>query len=74
MATHSSILAKKIPWTEEPGEVLESIQANEYSLGKKCHQTAKIKYAKDDKALLNNECQTTQRLLKAWQGSQGLMK
>ena len=21
MATHSSILAKKIPWTEEPGEV-----------------------------------------------------
>ena len=21
MATHSSILAKKIPWTEEPGEL-----------------------------------------------------
>ena len=27
MATHSSILAWRIPWTEEPGRLLESMES-----------------------------------------------
>ena len=27
MATHSSILAWNIPWTEEPGQAMESIES-----------------------------------------------
>ena len=30
MATHSSILARKIPWTEEPGELYSSWSCKEW--------------------------------------------
>ena len=35
MATHSSFLAWKIPWTEEPGE-LQSMRSQESDMEKKC--------------------------------------
>ena len=34
MATHSSILAQRIPWTEEPSRVTESNMANIVTLHK----------------------------------------
>ena len=32
MATHSSILARKIPWTEEPGGYISNILSNSFEI------------------------------------------
>ena len=41
MATHSSILAWEIPWTEEPGELL-GLQRVRHNLGTKQHTNNNI--------------------------------
>ena len=41
MATHSSILAWKIPWTKEPGR-LQSVRVTEFFLFSVCHEACGI--------------------------------
>ena len=53
MATHSSILAWRIPWTEEPGGSPWGLKGSDTTKATALKQAQAFKYKKSDNAFLN---------------------